>query len=167
MLRIAVKMLRGDHAKYLGLVFGITFTSFLVAYAGSYLGGFMTHGFALVSENPNADVWVMDPAVQSTAAVALNEGLRCKKRLWRERGRQQLEAFRLAPWASRRRRDLLELMDRLNPMIAELRGDFSAIRGYQFLAARAITCQLISRVDDQGRRSTCIRLTNIPIFRVV
>jgi transposase len=53
-------------------------------------------------------------------AVALNEGLRCKKRLWRERGRQQLESFRLAPWASQRRRDLLELMDRLNPTIAEL-----------------------------------------------
>jgi transposase len=53
-------------------------------------------------------------------AVALNEGLRSKKKLWRERGRQQLEAFRLAPWASRRRRDLLELLDRLNPMIAEL-----------------------------------------------
>ncbi len=53
-------------------------------------------------------------------AVALNEGLRCKKRLWRERGRQQLESFLLAPWASRRRRDLLELMDRLNPTIAEL-----------------------------------------------
>src|SRR5271170_7667791 len=53
-------------------------------------------------------------------SVALNEGLRWKKRLWREHGRQQLEAFRLAPWASRRRRDLLELMDRLNPTIAEL-----------------------------------------------
>ena len=53
-------------------------------------------------------------------AVALNEGLRCKKRLWRERGRQQLESFRLAPWASRRRRDLLELLDRLNPTIVEL-----------------------------------------------
>ena len=53
-------------------------------------------------------------------AVALNEGLRCKKRLWREHGRQRLEAFRLAPWASRRRRDLLELMDRLNPTITEL-----------------------------------------------
>jgi len=52
--------------------------------------------------------------------VALNEGLRCKKRLWREAGRQQLEAFRLAPWASRRRQDLLELLDRLNPTIAEL-----------------------------------------------
>ena len=53
-------------------------------------------------------------------AVALNEGLLCKKRLWRERGRQQLESFRLAPWASRRRRDLLELLDGLNPTIAEL-----------------------------------------------
>src|SRR5881628_2698926 len=53
-------------------------------------------------------------------AVALNEGLRCKKKLWRERGREQLESFRLAPWASRRRRDLLELLDRLNPTIAEL-----------------------------------------------
>ena len=53
-------------------------------------------------------------------AVALNEGLLCKKRLWREGGRQQLEAFPLAPWASRRRHDLLELLDRLNPTIAEL-----------------------------------------------
>lgn len=53
-------------------------------------------------------------------AVALNEGLRCKKRLWRAGGREQLESFRLAPWASRRRRDLLELLDRLTPTIAEL-----------------------------------------------
>ena len=53
-------------------------------------------------------------------AVALNEGLRCKKKLWREVGRKQLEAFRLAPWASRRRHDLLELLDRLNPTIAAL-----------------------------------------------
>jgi transposase len=53
-------------------------------------------------------------------AVAINEGLRCKKRLWREAGRKQLESFRLAPWASRRRHDLLDLLDRLNPTIAEL-----------------------------------------------
>ena len=53
-------------------------------------------------------------------AVALNEGLRCKKRLWRERGRQQLESILLSPWASRRRSDLLQLLDQLNPTIAEL-----------------------------------------------
>ena len=53
-------------------------------------------------------------------AVALHEGLRAKKKLWRESGRQQLESFPLAPWASRRRQDLLALLDRLNPTIAEL-----------------------------------------------
>src|SRR5262250_1623689 len=53
-------------------------------------------------------------------AVALNEGLRCKKRLWRASGRQQLESLQLAPWSSRRRHELLELLDRLNPTIAEL-----------------------------------------------
>jgi len=53
-------------------------------------------------------------------AVALNEGLLCKKRLWRETGRKQLESFPLAPWASRRRQDLLELLDRLTLTIAEL-----------------------------------------------
>jgi transposase len=40
--------------------------------------------------------------------------------LWRECGRQQLESFPLAPWANRRRQDLLALLDRLNPTIAEL-----------------------------------------------
>jgi transposase len=53
-------------------------------------------------------------------AVALNEGIRCNKRLWREKGREQLESFRLAPWASRRRHDLLEWLDRLNPTITAL-----------------------------------------------
>lgn len=53
-------------------------------------------------------------------AVALNEGLRCKKRLWRDAGREQLDSFKLAPWASRRRHDLLALLDRLTPTIAEL-----------------------------------------------
>jgi putative ABC transport system permease protein len=66
MLRVAMKMLLGDRAKYVGLLLGITFTSFLVTFAGSYFCGFMTRGFALIAENPDADVWVMDPAVEST-----------------------------------------------------------------------------------------------------
>jgi len=53
-------------------------------------------------------------------AVALNEGVRQKKRLWGQAGRAQLESFVLAPWASRRRKELLELLDRLNPSIREL-----------------------------------------------
>lgn len=65
MLHIALKMLMGDRAKYTGLLLGITFTAFLVTFAMSYFAGFMTLGFALISENPAADVWVMDPAVES------------------------------------------------------------------------------------------------------
>ena len=52
-------------------------------------------------------------------AVALNEGLSCRKKLWR-RGRAQLESFQLAPWASRRWHDLLKLLDQQNPTIQEL-----------------------------------------------
>jgi transposase len=52
--------------------------------------------------------------------VALNEGLRRKKALWRAAGRQELESIALARWASRRRQDLLDLLDQLTPKIQEL-----------------------------------------------
>jgi len=52
--------------------------------------------------------------------VALNEGLRRKKVLWRPAGRTELELIVLAPWASRRRQDLLDLLDQLTPKIQEL-----------------------------------------------
>jgi len=52
--------------------------------------------------------------------VALNEGLRRKKALWRPAGRMELESIVLAPWASRRRQDLLDLLDQLTPKIQEL-----------------------------------------------
>ena len=41
-------------------------------------------------------------------AVAMNEGVRRKKALWSKSGRAQLESLSLAPWAARRRHDLLE-----------------------------------------------------------
>ena len=52
--------------------------------------------------------------------VALNEGVRRKKALWRPAGRAQLESLVLAPWASRRRQDLLDFLDQLTPKIHEL-----------------------------------------------
>src|ERR1700689_1546862 len=52
--------------------------------------------------------------------VALNEGLRRKKALWRAAGRQELESIALAPWATRRRQDLLDVLDQLTPKIQEL-----------------------------------------------
>jgi transposase len=53
-------------------------------------------------------------------AVAMNEGYRWKKKLFSEKGRALLEKLSLAPWASRRRKELLELLDQLDPKIEEL-----------------------------------------------
>src|ERR1700723_1502571 len=53
-------------------------------------------------------------------ALAMKEGLRGKKTLWSDQGRAQLEKLSLGPWASRRRQELLELLDRMNPRIDEL-----------------------------------------------
>src|SRR5437870_7016607 len=53
-------------------------------------------------------------------ALAMNEGYRWMKRLFSEQGRAQLEKLSLARWASRRRQELLELLDRMNPTIEEL-----------------------------------------------
>jgi transposase len=53
-------------------------------------------------------------------AVAMNEGIRRKKGLWTEKGRQQLESLSLMPWTTRRRQELLQLLDQLDPNIDEL-----------------------------------------------
>jgi hypothetical protein len=52
--------------------------------------------------------------------LAMGQGLCRKQKLWSESGRKQLEALELGMWASRRRQELLTLLDELNPQIAEL-----------------------------------------------
>jgi transposase len=53
-------------------------------------------------------------------ALAMNEGKRWKTKLWSKQGRAELEKLALAPWVSRCRKELLELLDRMNPTIEEL-----------------------------------------------
>jgi len=53
-------------------------------------------------------------------ALALNQGMQQKWRLWTERGRKELQGLPLLPWASRRRAELLTLHDQLEASIEEL-----------------------------------------------
>src|SRR6202158_2134876 len=53
-------------------------------------------------------------------ALALNQGVQRKRKLWSEAGRKQLESLPLLPWASRRRAELLQLLDQVGAAIAEL-----------------------------------------------
>src|SRR6202521_874410 len=52
--------------------------------------------------------------------MAMSEGLCRKQKLFTKKGRAELQGVGLAPWASRRRAELLKLLDQLNPPIAEL-----------------------------------------------
>src|SRR5215813_2951757 len=95
----------------------------------------------LLRENNFPQIWVPDPEnrdlrqllwhrhrlvqmrtrmMNQLQALAMNEGFRWKKKLFSKQGRAQLEKLALAPWAKRRRQELLELLDRMNPTIEEL-----------------------------------------------
>jgi transposase len=52
--------------------------------------------------------------------LAMSQGVCRKRALWSERGRQELDALELGPWASRRRQELLDLLDGLGPRIEEM-----------------------------------------------
>jgi transposase len=53
-------------------------------------------------------------------ALAMNEGKRWKSKLFSQQGRAEFEKLALGPWASRRRSELLELFDRVDPSVEEL-----------------------------------------------
>jgi len=61
---VALKMLTGDRAKYLGLVFTIAFASFLLANQISIFAGVIKRTASQVLDVVDADIWVMDPATQ-------------------------------------------------------------------------------------------------------
>jgi len=52
--------------------------------------------------------------------LAMSQGVCRKKKLFTVQGREELEKLSAGPWASRRRRELLGMFDRLNPVIEEL-----------------------------------------------
>lgn len=61
---IALKMLWGDRAKYLGLVFGITFATLLMSQQVSIFIGLMARTASQIIDVREADIWVMDSRVQ-------------------------------------------------------------------------------------------------------
>ena len=61
---IALKMLVGDRAKYLGIVFGVTFAALLMTQQASIFWGLMTNTTSQIRDLEGADIWVMDPNVR-------------------------------------------------------------------------------------------------------
>lgn len=69
-------------------------------------------------------------------ALAMSQGVCRKHKLWTVKGRAELQSLGLLPWASRRRKELLELLDQLEAAIKpldqaveqEARGRVEAVR---------------------------------------
>jgi putative ABC transport system permease protein len=61
---IALKMLMGDRAKYLGIVAGISFAALLISQQASIFCGLLLRTTAQLRDIAEANIWVMDPNVQ-------------------------------------------------------------------------------------------------------
>lgn len=61
---VAIKMLVGDRAKYVGIVTGLTFAALLITQQSAIFTGLMTRTYGAITDNSLPDIWVMDPKVQ-------------------------------------------------------------------------------------------------------
>lgn len=63
MSKIAIKMLIGDKAKYIGIIFGLTFASFIITQQAAIFIGLMQRTTGFVTDTAQADIWVTNPQV--------------------------------------------------------------------------------------------------------
>lgn len=61
---VAVKMLTGDRAKYLCIIFAIACSTFLLENQSSIFAGIMKLTTSQIIDVTDADIWVMDPQTQ-------------------------------------------------------------------------------------------------------
>lgn len=61
---VALRMLTGDRAKYLGLIFAIAFSTFLIAQQSSLFVVVINRTRSFIVDVTDADIWVMAPATR-------------------------------------------------------------------------------------------------------
>lgn len=64
MLIIALKMLVGDRAKFIGILVGITFAALLITQQAAIFIGLMTRTYGFLTDTAEPDIWVVDPNVK-------------------------------------------------------------------------------------------------------
>jgi putative ABC transport system permease protein len=100
---IAIKMLTGDRAKFLGILAGITFAALLIAQQLSIAIGLLLRTTATIQDIADVDIWVIDPNVEfidelkpvpesDLYRVQGVEGVRWAVRFYKGQGRIKLGA---------------------------------------------------------------------------
>ncbi len=64
MLLYALKMLIGDKAKYIGIILGLSFASFIISQQAAIFIGIMTRTCGFITDTSQPNIWVVDPKVQ-------------------------------------------------------------------------------------------------------
>jgi putative ABC transport system permease protein len=64
MIRVAVQMLLGDRAKFVGILIGVTFVSLLITQQAAIFDGLISRSHGAIDDVGVADLWVMDPKTQ-------------------------------------------------------------------------------------------------------
>ncbi len=63
MLEYALKMLIGDKAKYIGIILGLSFASFIITQQMGIFVGLMTRTYGFITDTSQPNIWVMDQKV--------------------------------------------------------------------------------------------------------
>ncbi len=84
-------------------------------------------------------VWMRGAVKNQMHALAMGEGVCRKKKLFTTKGRKELEALTLGPWASYRRQELLRMFDELQASVARLDQAVEQAAKSQALAVRLMT----------------------------
>jgi len=64
MLRFAIKMMIGDRIKFLGILFGLIFSTFIITQQAGIFIGLMQRTYGFIADTSQPTIWVMDPEVQ-------------------------------------------------------------------------------------------------------
>jgi putative ABC transport system permease protein len=61
---IALEMLVGDRVKYIGIVLGLCFASFIISQQAAIMVGIVDRTFGFITDTSQAQIWVMDKTAQ-------------------------------------------------------------------------------------------------------
>jgi putative ABC transport system permease protein len=62
---IALRMLTGDAVKYIGMIFGVAFSTLLITQQSSIFVGLVNRASTTIHDMRDADIWVMDQRIKS------------------------------------------------------------------------------------------------------
>lgn len=69
MILVALKMLIGNRASFIGVVFGIFLATLLISQQSAIFLGLVSRSYRMITDVPGPNIWIMDPATESDDRV--------------------------------------------------------------------------------------------------